>query len=88
MQSPSGHASIVDVLAAAGLCSARKVAGAGPGPVALATAPGTVRPSISLPLERGAGGREAKVLSVVREEALYGRRRAARAAHARGAQRL
>jgi hypothetical protein len=69
MQSPSGHAPIVDVLAAAGLRSARKVAGAGPGPAALATAPGTVRPSISLPLERGAGGREAKVLSVVREEA-------------------
>jgi len=54
MQNTSGHASILDVLAAAGVRAARKV----PGP----------RPSISLPLERGDGARDAKVLSVVREE--------------------
>ena len=71
MQSTSGHAPIVDVLAAAGVRSARKVtvAGAGAGPVTAVRATGTIRPSISLPLEREfTGGREAKVLSVVREE--------------------
>jgi hypothetical protein len=57
MQNTSGHAPIVDVLAAAGVRAARKVSGAGP------------RPNISLPLERGADARDAKVLSVVREEA-------------------
>ncbi len=56
MQNTAGHASIVDVLAAAGVRAARKVPGTGP------------RPNISLPLERGAGARDAKVLSVVREE--------------------
>ena len=67
MQSTGGHAPIVDVLATAGVRSARK--GAGPGLVSAASTVGPVRPSISLPLERGAGEREAKVLSVVREEA-------------------
>jgi hypothetical protein len=65
MQSTAGHAPIVDVLAAAGVRAARKVHAIGPG---LASA-GTARPSISLPLERGTGGRDAKILSVVREEA-------------------
>jgi len=58
MQSTAGHAPIEDVLAAAGVRAARK----GPGAVA-------VRPSISPPLMHGVGGRDAKVLSVVREEA-------------------
>ena len=66
MQSVGGHAPILDVLAAAGVRSARK--GAGAGPVAGVGATG-MRPSISLPLERGDAGREAKALSVVREEA-------------------
>ena len=57
MQNTAGHAPIVDVLAAAGVRAARKVPGAGP------------RPNISLPLGRGADVRDAKVLSVVREEA-------------------
>ena len=57
MQNTAGHAPIVDVLAAAGVRAARKVPGAGP------------RPNISLPLGRGDDAREAKVLSVVREEA-------------------
>jgi hypothetical protein len=59
MQNTAGHAPIVDVLAAAGVRAARKVPGVG------------LRPSISLPLERerGADARDAKVLSVVREEA-------------------
>lgn len=59
MQNTVGHAPIVDVLAAAGVRAARKVHGVGP------------RPNISLPLGRGAGAdfRDAKVLSVVREEA-------------------
>jgi hypothetical protein len=66
MQSTAGHAPIVDVLAAAGVRGARRAHGAGPGPGAA----GTARPNISLPLERGAGGgRDAKILSVVREEA-------------------
>jgi hypothetical protein len=69
MQSTSGHAPILDVLAAAGVRSARKGAGAGAGPVAGVAATGTMRPSISLPLERGDAGREVKALSVVREEA-------------------
>ncbi|KAH9167857.1 hypothetical protein EDB89DRAFT_1648591 [Lactarius sanguifluus] len=74
MQSTAGHAPIVDVLAAAGVRPTRKHAG---GPVAPASSASmmmqsagvgtlSVRPNISLPLERG---REAKVLSVVREEA-------------------
>ena len=68
MQNTSGHAPILDVLAAAGVRSVRK--GAGAGPVGAVSATGTLRPSISLPLERGAGsGREKKALSVVREEA-------------------
>ena len=62
MQSTTGHAPIVDVLAAAGVRAVRRV-GAGPG------AAGTVRPNISLPLERAAGARDAMILSVVREEA-------------------
>ncbi|KAH9998923.1 hypothetical protein BJV77DRAFT_940368 [Russula vinacea] len=62
MQSTTGHAPIVDVLAAAGVRAMRRV-GAGPG------AAGTVRPNISLPLERAAGARDAMILSVVREEA-------------------
>ena len=66
IQSTSVHAPIRDVLAAAGVRSARK--GAGAGPVAGVGATGTIRPSISLPLEREATGREAKALSVVREE--------------------
>ena len=57
MQNTAGHAPILDVLAAAGVRTARKVPGVG------------LRPSISLPLERGADARDAKVLSVVREEA-------------------
>jgi len=74
MQSTSGHAPIVDVLAAAGVRPVRKHSGGGP--VAPASAASVMqsagvwtlssRPNISLPLERG---REAKVLSVVREEA-------------------
>jgi len=68
MQSTGGHAPIVDVLATAGVRSARKGAGAAPGLVSATSTVGPVRPSISLPLERGAGEREAKVLSVVREE--------------------
>ncbi|KAH9954032.1 hypothetical protein BC827DRAFT_1144861 [Russula dissimulans] len=62
MQSTAGHAPIVDVLAAAGVRAARRGAGAGPGAVA-------GRPNISPPLKYGVGGRDAKVLSVVREEA-------------------
>ena len=65
MQGSAGHAPIVDVLAAAGVRSARKHAGGG-GPIALASsalATQNARPNIGLPL-----GREAKVLSVVREE--------------------
>lgn len=69
MQSTGGHAPIVDVLAAAGVRSTRKGAGAAPGLVSAASTIGLVRPSISLPLERGASEREAKVLSVVKEEA-------------------
>jgi hypothetical protein len=76
MQSTTGHAPIVDVIAAAGVRAARRDAGpgAGPGPglgpvVPAASTAGTVRPNISLPLERGGGGRDAKVLSVVREDA-------------------
>lgn len=57
MQNTAGHAPIVDVLTAAGVRAARKIPGAGP------------RPNISLPLERCADARDAKVLSVVREEA-------------------
>jgi hypothetical protein len=68
MQSTSGHAPIMDVLAAAGVRSARM--GAAAGPIAAVRATGAIRPSISLPLERGSpDGREAKALSVVREEA-------------------
>lgn len=78
MQGTAGHAPIVDVLAAAGVRPARKHAGGGP--VALSSSASSAssviqsgaslgnlsaRPNISLPLERG---REAKVLSVVREE--------------------
>lgn len=72
MQSTAGHAPIVDVLAAAGVRPARKPAGGGPvapaPPATQSAGVGTLsaRPNISLPLERG---REAKVLSVVREEA-------------------
>ena len=62
MRSTVGHTPIVDVLAAAGVRAARRVPAAGPGP-------GTARPNISLPLERGPDVRETKVLSVVREEA-------------------
>jgi hypothetical protein len=62
MQSTDGHVPIVDVLAAAGVRAPRRVAGAGLGP-------GTARPNISLPLERGPDVRDAKALSVVREEA-------------------
>ena len=61
MQSTTGHAPIVDVLAAAGVRAARRVGPPG--------ATGTVRPNISLPLERAAGARDAMILSVVREEA-------------------
>jgi hypothetical protein len=59
MQNTAGHAPIVDVLAAAGVHAVRRVSGGGP------------RPSISLPLGRGADSdaRDAKALSVVREEA-------------------
>ena len=78
MQSAAGHAPIVDILAAAGVRPARKNAGGGPvappSSASAASAMQTVagagivsaRPNIGLPLERG---REAKVLSVVREEA-------------------
>jgi len=62
MQSTAGHAPIGDVLAAAGVRAARR--GPGAGPEAAST-----RPSISPPLKHGVGGRDAKVLSVVREEA-------------------
>lgn len=79
MQSAAGHAPIVDVLAAAGVRPARKHAGGGPvAPSSSSSSASSVmqsaagvgslsaRPNISLPLERG---REAKALSVVREEA-------------------
>jgi len=80
MQSTAGHAPIVDVLAAAGVRPARKHAGGGPvAPPLSASASAsamqsaaagggtlTARPNTGMPLERG---REAKVLSVVREEA-------------------
>lgn len=77
MQGAAGHAPIVDVLAAAGVRPARKHAGGGPvapsssssgaaSSVIQGVGSQSARPNISLPLERG---REAKALSVVREEA-------------------
>ncbi|KAI0247655.1 AhpC/TSA antioxidant enzyme-domain-containing protein [Lactifluus subvellereus] len=77
MQSTAGHAPIVDVISAAGVRVARKDAGAGLGlgsgsglRVLAGSASGSVRTNISLPLERGGGGRDAKVLSVGCAEAL------------------
>jgi hypothetical protein len=72
MQSSAGHAPIVDVLAAAGVRPARKHAGGGPvapppsASAAMQSAGAGVGTLSARPNERG---REAKVLSVVREEA-------------------
>ena len=74
MQSSAGHAPIVDVLAAAGVRPARKNAGGGPvapppsasASAAIQSAAAGVGTPSTRPNERG---REAKVLSVVREEA-------------------
>ncbi|KAI9508433.1 hypothetical protein F5148DRAFT_979798 [Russula earlei] len=64
MPNTAGHAPIVDVLAAAGVRAARSDPG-GQGTVAART----MRPSISSPFMHGAGRRDTKALSVVREEA-------------------
>ncbi|KAI0289318.1 hypothetical protein B0F90DRAFT_858555 [Multifurca ochricompacta] len=73
MQTTTGHAPILDVLAAAGVRAVRRYTGISGLGAAGASTGGTVRPNISLPLERGSNtapsGRDAKVLSVVREEA-------------------
>jgi hypothetical protein len=73
MQNATGHAPIVDVIAAAGVQAARKDTGAGPEmglgfTTPVASGSGTVRSSTGLPIERGGSGRDVRMLSVVREE--------------------
>jgi hypothetical protein len=73
MQGTTGHAPILEVIAAAGVRATRKeavaVLGVGVLAAAASTSGMTVRSNVGLPLERSGGGRDTKVLSVVREEA-------------------